>query len=338
MDSSRQPLISVIVCTIGRSEMLLRCLRSLLATEYRNYEILVVDQEPGSRLEAAIAAELPDDRIRYFHLPTDGLSPARNFGIRHSSGEILAFIDDDAVASPEWLSAIAEAFRQQPSPGMIGGRLVPVWPDGEPPAWYPASRRYLLGVGHLGDKMCVMPESCQPIGANMAGRREAILEANGFDERLGFRARGRVTMLAGADSLLSLRVRRAGWPVWYQPRMSVQHFVSRSKLTKAMLLRRNFWEGISFARVRYLLDGRGFPFGVTSRQHLWLLVRSALRVVWPQRSDETAPRERRMLALTHLCYSAGMLLELMRERRGHYDVALPTAPLRAAADEPSSDP
>ena len=322
MESCREPLISVIVCTIGRSEMVMRCLRSLAANEYAAYEILVVDQEAGSGLEAAIAAEFPSARIRYFQLAKDGLSPARNFAIRQSTGEILAFIDDDAVAAPEWMAAIAEAFRQEPAPAMICGRILPVWPDGEPPAWYPAPRRFLLGLYDLGGEMRAMPEGDQPIGANMAGRREAILEAGGLDERLGFRANGRVTMLAGADSLLSLRVRGAGWPIYYQPRMSVQHFISRKKLTKATLLRRNFWEGISFARVRYLLDGRGFRFGTTAYEHLWKILRATRRFAWPPPgNDEMPPQAQRMLALTHICYSAGFVWELLRERVARRDDA-----------------
>ena len=318
MSVSRAPFISVIIATFGRHDLLRRCVRSVIANDYEDYEILVIDQEEGGPLKAALASEDPGGKIRYLQLPRSGLSRARNFGVQESGGDILAFIDDDAVACPGWLTAIADAFSLglEPSPALLAGRIRPLWPDGGAPEWYPEPRRFLLGLYDLGDEIREMPEHDQPVGANMAGLREVIVSAGGFEERLGVNVYGAAPMIAGEDTLLSMRVRKAGGSIYYHPGMMVHHQISRNKLARSTFLRRNFWEGVTIIRENHLLDGRGFRFGATVRWHLREMAFAAARFVLPgYRRDYALPNAAvRMLALSRIWYSAGVIRELTRLR------------------------
>src|SRR4051812_37800437 len=121
------PLVSVIIPTYKRPALLLQCITSILRGDYRNYEILVVDQDPSQTLKYRLGQEFADEtRLVYLFLDKAGASRARNFGIQHAKGKIVAFIDDDAIADAGWLSAIAELFLTvEPSPALMGGRIDP---------------------------------------------------------------------------------------------------------------------------------------------------------------------------------------------------------------------
>src|SRR5215469_13147231 len=179
------PPISVIVPTCFREKMLIDCVASLLNQSYPNFETIIIDQAPEPRLERDLSARFGcEKRIRYMHVARAGASRARNLGVKAASSRIVAFIDDDAVADPGWLQAIADAFADCRRPALMAGRILPLW-DGPRPGWYPPQREYLLGVYNIGGSLRPLPAADQPIGANMAGLRQVILDHGGFEEALG---------------------------------------------------------------------------------------------------------------------------------------------------------
>lgn len=172
---SSQPTTTVIVCTRNRAATLRRCLEHISKLEYPNFTVLVVDN--GSKdLTAQIAQDAGAD---YLLVQQPGLSRARNAGVRHSSTEIVAFIDDDAVPYPAWLSKLVEFF-DDPNVMAVGGHyqpfddpvlpqgLAPLVLDKTNPEWLP-----IAAFGGIGD------------GCNMAFRRSAFSVWRGFDERMG---------------------------------------------------------------------------------------------------------------------------------------------------------
>ncbi len=109
-----EPLVSIIVPTWNRPELLQDTLRSLVAQEYRNWEAIVVD-DAGIDVAALVAAADPEGRIRHVrHASNLGLSAARNTGIRLSRGDILCYLDDDDLFRPEHLRIVVDAFREHP--------------------------------------------------------------------------------------------------------------------------------------------------------------------------------------------------------------------------------
>ncbi len=301
-----RPDISVVIPTYGREALLLDCVAGILAGELDNFEVLVIDQDQRRTVERALAERFPDERrVRYFLAELAGASRARNIGVREARAEIIAFIDDDAIADPGWLSSYAESFATiRPRPGLIGGKICPLWSHAKPD-WYPPEREFMLGIYDIGDEVRLFPEKDQPIGANMAGWRDMILTLGGFDERIGPNYFRRHPMVTGEDALLGERVRRAGHPIYYQPRASVRHRISSAKLTRRYFLRRHFWEGVTVATQFHLLGERHPP-----AVHLVARVaRDLAQWAIPRlrgRSAARHPSPNRMLALSDLVFSLGL--------------------------------
>ena len=115
------PSISVVVTTCAGSPSLVRCIRSILACDYKDVEVIVVDNRPRRSTASAVLAEhfARDARVRYAPEARRGLSYARNAGLELAEGEIVAFTDDDVVVDGGWLRAIAHAFA--PAIGCVTG-------------------------------------------------------------------------------------------------------------------------------------------------------------------------------------------------------------------------
>lgn len=181
------PRVSIIINTDGRAKSLASTLESLRQLDYENFEVCVVygPTEDGTRE----LAEAWSDRIKVARCPTRNLSRSRNIGLALSSGEIVAFLDDDAIPEPEWLNQVVEPFRA-PQVAVAGGFLLDH--TGVTFQWkYGTADR--LGRANL-DWERPAPEFNFPfsanyphvIGANSVFRRSALLEIGGFDENFAY--------------------------------------------------------------------------------------------------------------------------------------------------------
>ncbi len=311
------PLVSVIIPTVAREELLLQCVRSVRDQAYLNYEILIIDQDPRQTLPELLRRNFgADPRLRYYYAHRAGLNEARNIGVKEARGRIVAFLDDDAVAEPEWMEAVARSFSQTPTPALVAGKIVPLWMK-EPPPWYPEERKFLLGLYDIGNEPRPLPDGDQPIGANMAGLRNVIVALGGFDANLDFNNfRKTRKMISGGDTTLALRARRAGYAIYYEPGAAVRHIVSAAKLTRRYFLTRHFWEGVTnteeLHRLGELIPNRK---AITSF-HLKRLCLSAARFVFPN-YDRTYSSSRpvvRMLALSRIAHSAGICYGVLTTR------------------------
>lgn len=244
--SKERPMVSVIVCTMGRPEALARCLAGVCQGAGEPFEILVIDQSRDSLTARRVKEEFgARGNVSYIHSEKVGLSHARNLGAATAHGEILLYVDDDAVPGPGWLEAYRSAFVEiLPVPGMMTGKTLPVYETERPP-WYPLSREYLLGVYDLGDQRRPLPENHLPVGANFGVWSHLVSALGGFDDRLGFNESRGKGQVAGEDSLLGLKVLGAGHSLWYEPRAVVSHHIGARKLSRAYFLKRHYWEGIT---------------------------------------------------------------------------------------------
>jgi hypothetical protein len=173
-----RPTATVIVCTFNRIDWLKRCLSSLEAQETRPDEIMVVDgpSTDGTR-EVLEEMERAGRVVLVRQAKLDGISAARNLGLRSAKGDVVCYIDDDAVAQPGWLSSLLPLY-SDPKVGGAGGPVMDmdgrltmgknaVSPDGR---WFDES----LGESTEGLHQVM-------VGCNMSFRREALLQAGGFD-------------------------------------------------------------------------------------------------------------------------------------------------------------
>lgn len=316
MKTTLSPQISVIIPTCGRPDLLLDCVASIIGGSYHDYEILVIDQDSKSGLQAQLSQLFPcDKRLRYYFLDQAGAARARNLGIQEANSSILAFIDDDALADPMWLMAIHDIFTTEAPPDLIAGRIEPLWP-GKRPEWYPQEREYLLGLYNIGDEVCLMPPNDQPISANMAGSRQIIQALGGFDERLGPNYFRRHPMVTGEDAMLGIRARQAQYLLYYQPQAKVFHRISVAKLTRRYFLRRHFWEGVTEITQMHLLNQLGSVKLGHLKYHTKAVIKSLIVSFFPGLRDHSAqPRSAlRMLNLSQAAHSLGVIYGLVTLR------------------------
>jgi glycosyltransferase involved in cell wall biosynthesis len=105
----KPPLISVITPTYNRADLLQRCIESVLAQTYTNWEYIVIDDGSTDSTSTMIQKYLHDARIRYIQKINTGAADTRNIGVSHANGDLITFLDSDDEALPEWLSNVAEA-------------------------------------------------------------------------------------------------------------------------------------------------------------------------------------------------------------------------------------
>jgi GT2 family glycosyltransferase len=304
--------VSVIIPTYLRPEVLPGCLDALEGQRERPAEVIVVDQSPDTRTRAVVSARSRTPyALRYVHSDAVGVSLARNLGLRLSTGELIAFTDDDAVPDAGWTEALLGAFETTPAE-MVGGRVLPLWEGGKRPAWFPSSREYMLGIFDPGGPLAPFPEKSLPMTLNAAIRRATIERVGGFDTGAGPQP-GRP--VSGEDSLLAWRVRERGGAIFYQPDALVFHRVPRSRMQRRYYVRRAYLEGVSLIDI----EARR---GLLTPERLRTLRRHHRREWWrrmlstPGQLSLAAWNDSRLLAhLGELALSAGIVESCTRVER-----------------------
>lgn len=208
------------------------------------WELLVVDN--ASSDDTATALRRFGDAVRVVHEPTLGLSHARNTGWHQSRGRIIALLDDDAIAEPDWLRRLVGAFdRGVPTPSCVGGRVVPRW-EAPPPAWLGERLRWSLSLTDWSETAHPVTDLGAEwlVGANIAFDRAVLEDLGGFPTSLG-RVGGR--LLSGEEIVLQRRLLARGLTCWYEPAATVSHCIPASRLTHRWFRKRQFAQGVSDA-------------------------------------------------------------------------------------------
>lgn len=248
------PRASVIVCTFNRCQLLADCLASLVVQQIptSEYEVLVVDNGSTDRTRHTVgewAARAPN--IKHVMEPFTGLARARNTGLRAAAGEVVAFLDDDAVASEGWLAAMLAAYDRWEGIAAVGGPIELVWPKPRPIWLSPSFHTWFSGLD-LGSEARLLGDSETPFGTNMSLRRDA-LPSGGFVPELGHRGK----RLGYNDEVeLFARLRGDGHAIAYEPAALVQHRVLETRLTSVWIIRRAYAQGRSDAILETLVGRR----------------------------------------------------------------------------------
>lgn len=236
--------ISVVICTHNRGRYLGQAIDSLLQQEFNDFEILVVDNASTDNTKEIVEARLPNSKLRYFYEAELGLNNARNAGVRETKADIIAYLDDDAIAIPQWLSEIYAPFIHNEKLGVVGGKIDLLWAEGSvKPSWLSTGMAMNLGAYDLGDQIIYIDDpGLTPRGLNYAIRRKVYEQVGGFDPKLD---RSGKNLLSNGDLYMTELVLKAGWQVAYLPSALVQHqvFPERTKFT--WFVNRSWWQGVS---------------------------------------------------------------------------------------------
>jgi glycosyltransferase involved in cell wall biosynthesis len=230
-----RPDISVVVCTYNRAALLREALRSLFAQKGENvsYEIVVIDNNSSDDTPSTVEslkAESPVP-LRYVRESRQGNAYARNAGVEHAEGSIIAFLDDDCTADEHWVATIKSAFDRDPELAFVGGRVLPVW-ESNPPLWLNTSHWAPLALLDYGKEERKI-NGQTPLGlltANIAIRKEVFQQLGGFLPSLQ-RVKGSIGSME--DHEFVMRICRGGKRGLYLPDLITWAGVDPQRMTKA---------------------------------------------------------------------------------------------------------
>ena len=221
------PRVSVVVCTYNGSRTIRDCLDGASRLAYPDYEVIVVDD--GSSDATAVIARQYDCRL--IQTENRGLASARNSGLAAATGDIIAYLDDDAYPDPDWLTYLAATFLRTGYAG-VGG------PNIAPPGDGPIAECVARAPGGPVHVLVTDREAEHIPGCNMAFRKSCLDAIGGFDPQ--FRT-------AGDDVDVCWRLQERGWTLGFHPAAMVWHHRRNSV--------RAYWrQQIGYGRAEAMLE------------------------------------------------------------------------------------
>jgi glycosyltransferase involved in cell wall biosynthesis len=283
MGDAKSVRISAIICTYRNPGFLEGAIRSLLnqTLPADQYEIIVVDNNSRDEtpdIVRQLAAEAAP-AIHYILETRQGLSHARNTGIEAAQGEIVAFIDDDAEAEADWLSALLDAYDGNPDVWAAGGKILPIWHTAERPAWFTDEFLGWLSLLDWGDesRALVWPERI--LGTNCSFRKSIFPTVGYFDPKLGRKGKA---LLGHEDTELQQRIPLNNKIVYYAANAIVYHHVPPQRLTEDYFFQRQ--SGAARSQMALLIKQEGYArafrqvlmYGLLLGQRLLIIARIVL--------------------------------------------------------------
>lgn len=235
--------VTIAICTKDHASLVERCLRQLIqvrtVTRHSDdIDILVVDNAPSNDATRELVERM--DGVRYTCEPRPGLDFARNRAVREALGAWIAFLDDDVVVDPFWIEGLRHALHDNPDARAITGMVLPFELSTDAQVLFEQRGgfgRGFLRIRHTQDSPRTPLAPCSAgmfgAGCNMAFDRQTVVHLGGFDEALDT---GR-PLPGGGDLDMFYRVVRAGYPLAYEPLMTVYHQHRRTDEE----LRRQMW-------------------------------------------------------------------------------------------------
>lgn len=251
-------MLSVIICTYNRDKYIYNVLKSLAENTLPHdcYEIVLVDNNctDNTRGECdRFMQDFPDVVFRYYVETNQGLSYARNRGIQESVGDVLVYVDDDALVNKEYLQTYADFFNRMPEIEAAGGPVIPQFETSEPSWMSYFTKALITGYKYLGDKEKEFPKNDYPGGGNAAYRAYVFEKIGLFNVDLGRKG----DSLVGAEEKdIFDKMTKLGMRFFYLPNAILYHLIPEKKLSNDYFNRLTYSIGKS-ERMRTLSIGKG---------------------------------------------------------------------------------
>ncbi len=303
--------LSVVLCTWNRAPLLrdaLECLVRQVAAP--PHEIVVVDNNSTDDTAQVVRSFQWCPAIRYLYEPQPGLSHARNAGVAATTGELVAFTDDDVRVTPNWMATIATVAGRYPDAACYGGPVLPQWST-PAPAWLTEEQWIALGVqdhspepfrADLTRQVCL-------IGANLILRRSALERVGPFDPAVQRVGDG---IGSTEDHEYHRRLWDAGYHGVYDPALRVGAIVTEERLAKGYHRKWHFGHGRHIARMRLpdVEQSRFRPLGVPAHLLRQFVADVREGIASALRRDPAWAFEREL----RLWFTAGFIRERLRNR------------------------
>lgn len=251
-------MLTAIICTYNRAKYIGNLLESIAANDLpkNEYEILLVDNnctDNTREICEAFAAAHKDVLFRYVVEPEQGLSAARNKGIKEAKGDSIVYIDDDALVDAHYLRSYAEWFDSHPETMACGGPIEPLYETAEPSWMTPFTKALLTAWMNYGDKVREYPKGRYPGGGNAAYRKEVFDKVGLFNTALG---RKGGNLMGSEEKDIFDKMHALNMQILYMPTPVLHHCIPQAKLEKDYFDRLTLQIGIS-ERQRTLAIGKG---------------------------------------------------------------------------------
>ena len=266
--SSQNPIdASVVIATYNRRDMLEACLSATADQEFDGtYEVVVVDDGSSDGTEAMVKGLKPGYPVPlvYLRQQNRGSAAARNAGLARARGAVIAFLDDDHVATRTWLRDICRAL-EDPGVGGVSGR-------GRVVAGPALISRYLCFHRTFEAPQIEEGEVFYLITGNSAFRREVVGQVGPFDERFMSFFKGIAS--GGEDTEFSVRIRKMGYRLAFDPSAVTDH---HQKTSFKVVVKERFNFGVTRA-LWYRMEGRSLSPPAVTRHILWMILST---IKWP---------------------------------------------------------
>jgi len=260
-------LLSIIICTYNRANLLECCLTSLISQtiDPALYQIIIVDNNSSDKTQGIankFSSKYPN--VRIVTELNQGLSHARNRGWREAQSEYIAYIDDDAKAFPNWIEQIIKFTKRKPDVFVFGGPYYPFTLQ-DCPEWFPKD----YGKFELDDhERSIHVKGEWICGSNMIFHHSVFSETLNFNPSLGMKGN---EIAYGEETHLMLALSKQGYSIYYTPDIKVYHLIAEYKMRLKWLLMSEFKCGKGANKIfsfnhslnyKFLILLRGFLYSI----------------------------------------------------------------------------
>lgn len=237
--SNTKIIVSVIICTYNRENLLTKAVNSLLNQNVNKdiFEIIVVDNNSTDNTSAlckGIKINNPNVHFNYLLEKNQGSSYARNLGASIAVGEVFVFIDDDAEVVQNYIEVILDFRKKHPNIESFGGKIIPKY-DPKEPKWMSHYVSSLVGNFDYSEVIVSFSKNRYPLESNMVVLKSVFFEVGGFNKALpGVKGSLRI---GGEGKDFFFKVKKRGYNVYYVPQLIVYHNIEVKKLTAEYMYR-----------------------------------------------------------------------------------------------------
>ena len=251
-------MLSVLICTYNREKYIGPLLESIAANDLpkEQYEIVLVDNNCTDNTKgvcASFAKAHQDIRFLYCVEPEQGLSAARNKAIKEAKGDILVYIDDDALVDSWYLRTVYDYLTTHPDISAVGGPIIPLYETFEPKWMTRFTKELLCGYLYFGNNERPFPGKRYPGGGNAAYRADVFQQVGLFNTALGRKGN---SLMGAEEKDIFDKMTAQGMHFTYLPKMILHHIIPQKKLEADYFNRLTYQIGQS-ERTRTMAIGRG---------------------------------------------------------------------------------